>query len=365
MKKADRHHKFRPLKLTAGICAALVLSACGGNDQITPTYNLENCRRVALYDSGTGIRVNGAEDIAIDRAGGRLFVSAYNRRAVEKAVKSKASSIPSGGVYVLPLEMIDKISDSLLTVTPLALPAEFSGGLRPHGINYDAHADEIVFVNRGFEKTGRSWRLMPRIERIGAGGEVFMGRAKEAPCSANDIYVQSGKTYASFDHGSCRWGGALEDIFSLKRSGISLNGEVVYGRANFANGLTQTLGGDLILAATREKSLLMIDSKTNDLKLLNRIKLPGGPDNLTISEDGNIIAALHPSLLKMGLHRKMNIGRAPSRIVKIDPDLGTVDILYDDPSGALFTAATVGVEWGKNLILGSVTDDGLLVCRKG
>ena len=65
----------------------------------------------------------------------------------------------------------------------------------------------------------------------------------------------------------------------------------------------------------------------------------------------------------MALHRRLGIGRAPSRIIKANPQTGAVEILFDDPDGALFSAATVAVEWAGALIAGSVTDEGLLVCR--
>ena len=92
-------------------------------------------------------------------------------------------------------------------------------------------------------------------------------------------------------------------------------------------------------------------------------RVPGGPDNLTVSSDGGIVAAVHPSLMAIGLNRRLGVGKAASRIVKIDPETGAVEILFNDPHGELFSAATVAAEWNGGLILGSVTDEGLLFCK--
>jgi len=61
--------------------------------------------------------------------------------------------------------------------------------------------------------------------------------------------------------------------------------------------------------------------------------------------------------------RRLGIGAAPSRIVEADPSTGRVDILFDDPKGKTFSAATVAVETRDGLIAGSVLDEGVLVCH--
>jgi hypothetical protein len=164
----------------------------------------------------------------------------------------------------------------------------------------------------------------------------------------------------SFDHGSCGLGAGFENVFGLKRSGVARRGETLFDKALFANGLAHRQNGDLVMAATREDALLTLG---DDFAETGRIAIPGGPDNLTIADDGDIVAAVHPSLFKLMLTRKFGLGAAPSRIVKADPETGAVEILFDDPKGALFSAATVAIETENGLAAGSVTDEGLLVCQ--
>lgn len=362
---------MRVTRVSIGIClAALSLSGCVEKPVIAAKYEAENCRRVALYDQATGARINGAEDIAIDRMGEQVFISAYNRHAAEQAVKQRAFAIPEGGVYAISIKTLLENDSNILTIPPIAAANEIPGGLRPHGISYDATAKEVVFINRSYQRINNRWTMTPRIERIGAGGEAFVGQSEIAPCAANDIHASASGTLASFDHASCDWRAGVEDTFSLGRSGVVQDGNILFQGAKFANGITRTLDGTLILAATREKALIIMDETSGKLTVKKKISLPGGPDNLTIAQDGSVVAALHPSLVKMGLHRKLNIGRSPSRIVKIgtapNGAIGASDIefLYDDSAALQFAAATVAVEWGNVLIAGSVLDDGLLVCEK-
>ena len=126
--------------------------------------------------------------------------------------------------------------------------------------------------------------------------------------------------------------------------------------------------GAIVMAATREKSLIVFDERSGAVEEASRIAIPGGPDNLSTTRDGKIIAAAHPSLWRLGLNRKMNIGKAPSRIVKADIESGLVEVLFDDPnripSEETFSAATIAVETDRGLVVGSVTDEGVLICRE-
>jgi hypothetical protein len=107
------------------------------------------------------------------------------------------------------------------------------------------------------------------------------------------------------------------------------------------------------VAETRSNRLLRPDGSAVDL--------PGAPDNLTASTEGLVIA-LHPSLLRLWPYLAGWSEHAPTRIALVR-DGGAVELLYDDPAGARFSAATTAVLADGRLIAGSVRDAGLLVCR--
>ncbi len=346
------------------VMALLLAGACADEHIGAAQYGPDQCRRLAVIDTVTGDHLHGAEDFALDARRGRLFISAYDRRAVEKASRRRRAAIPSGGVYAVTLSDVFDPDAESVTASPLAAPGDVAGGLRPHGIAYDARNNELVFINRTYQRINNKWLMTPRLQRIGANGEMFVGAVRDAPCAANDVLMTEQQTFTSFDHGACNWRAGLEDIFNLKRSGlVSDDGKSIFSDAAFANGLTQTKAGDIVMAATREKVLIIFSEQSGGVSEKARIAMPGGPDNLSISYDGGIVAAAHPSLWRLGLNRKLGVGKAPSRIVKADPETGAIKTLFDDPAGKLLSAATVAIETNEGLVAGSVTDKGILVCR--
>lgn len=342
---------------------AAALSACGARATSGAEFPLSECRRISLSDAATGATIRGAEDLAFDPKRERLFISAYDRRAVEKAAADAAFKIPEGGVYAVAFADLAEAGSTPLRLAPLIRADAVPGGLRPHGISYAQDRDEIAFINRGYQKIDGSWLQSSNIARADGSGALLRADAP-ARCGANDLIDAPSGAYVTFDHGSCGWRAALEDVFSLRRSGVDHeDGETLFDGASYANGLVETASGDFVLAATREKAALILRTEGGRMVEAGRVTLPGGPDNLTLAPDGAIVAALHPSLIEMGLDRRLGLGKAGSRVVKFDPASGAVTVLFDDPSGAKFSAATVGLLWRGDLVVGSATDDGLLFCK--
>ena len=350
-------------------CAAFVLlTGCGAKEDVIELYGAaryaqDDCRRVALIDAHSGKALRGAEDFALDGEGKRLFVTAYDRRAVEKAARKNNDILPQGGIYEVSLDVLFSQQVKEISVTSLASAVDFTGGLHPHGLSFDATNHELIFINRTYEREHGRWTMTPRLQRIGANGEVFVGAPEAAHCAANDVAASREGVITSFDHASCGFGAKLENVFFLKRSGVERDSEPLFSKASFANGVLSHEDGRIVMAATREKALLVLNKTDDGYHEIARVSLPGGPDNLSFNSDGAVIAAVHPSTFALMLNRKFGVGKAPSRIVEANLETGDVEMLFDDPKGALFSAATVGVETESGFAAGSVTDEGLLVCQ--
>jgi hypothetical protein len=349
---------------SAGAALALALAAaCSAAPSPDAQYPADACRRVRLTDAATGLPIVGAEDFAFDRERDRLFIAAYDRKRVERAARSRALAIPEGGIYRVEFSRLVATAGAELQADRLESTGRVAGGLRPHGLSYDAAAGEIAFVNRGYQKIDGRWLMTSRVERLNAElpARTLSG---PAPCAANDLVTGPDGAVVSFDHDHCDWRSGVEDLLSLKRSGVADGaGAPLFQGAVYANGLERTRAGEIALAATRENSILILAKTPAGYAVERRIEVSGGPDNLTLADDGGIVAAVHPSLLRLALVRRLGLGRAPSRVVKIDPRSGDVLMLFDDPSGGLFSGATVAVERDGALILGSATDAGLLACE--
>lgn len=330
-----------------------------------PVYAKEQCRRVRLVDSSTGKSIVGIEDLSLDRRKGRLFLSAYDRLAVAKAVRERAFSVPEGGIYEISYKALVETDAAEMTVAPLINREDVPGGLRPVGVSYDPDTEEIAFVNRGYQKINEKWSMTPRVQRISQDGAVYVAGEGPAPRHANNILAEGGELFVTFDHGLAGWRAKIEEALSWRKSGVvDRDGRMLFDGAAYANGLARLANGDIALAGTRERAIIILQKSARGLGLLARIPVPGGPDNVTIADDGGIVTAVHPSMLRIGLNRLFGIGRAPSRVVKVDEKTGAAEILFDDISGALFSAATVAIESAGALVLGSVTDEGLLVCKR-
>lgn len=352
---------MRAILKGATTIAAATLAACAQKADGQPAFTHADCRRVAVVDAATNEAVVGAEDLAFDAATNSVIFSAYDRRAAEHAARDGRDAVPEGGLYSARLAAL---AANEVSVEPLIAQASMDGGLRPHGVSFDAESRRVSFINRAYRKLDGKWRMTPEIVHVGVDRAEFTD--EDAPrCSANDLATLNDVLYVSYDHDDCGWRGGLEDVFGSTNSGVSIpDGESVFYGVRHANGLVPTGDGRLALAATRDKAIVLLQETDGKFSVEKKFAMPGAPDNLTVAADGAIVAALHPSLTAIGLARRMGFGKAGSRIVSVDPETGATTLLFDDPKAALFQAATAAVYAEGVLVAGSVLDAGLLVCAR-
>ncbi|WP_449232479.1 hypothetical protein [Azospirillum doebereinerae] len=333
------------------------------------------CRTVAVTVQGRP--VVGIEDLVVDEALGQAVLSAHDRRAApEKA---------GGGLFRIPLAAL-----AGERVEAVELNAGFhpDGGFRPHGMDLRVEADG----SRSVLAVNRRWNGDTVVERFSLTDDTLRHRGTvESPllCRANEVaFLDSGRFLFTGDHGGCgRLAGALEDVLNLRRGFVGL---VEEGRAlvlatgiGFANGLLPDPAADrLFVAATREDVVLVYRLSAllagDGTAVPERIAVPGGPDNLSRAVggalEGRVLAAVHPSLFALALHRFGLPGgaTAPTRIVALGPNgvgqdragrTGVEVVVEDD--GHRLSGATVAAAWRGGLIAGSATSDRLLVCGDG
>ncbi|MEO1066065.1 MAG: hypothetical protein AAFW47_01675 [Pseudomonadota bacterium] len=348
------------------LVGALVLAACSEAPIKNAIYAHDQCHRLELVDE-RGFSVLGAEDM-VQLPGGDLLVSAYDRRS-----KTADGTPPEGGIYRVPWQAL---SEKKLTVSSLI--DTVPGGLRPHGIDAVSLSNKIdvAFVNRGSDET-----IIVEFQlENGETSEPQIYR-DEKLCRANDLFLfstrQQKEFLVSIDGKNCGgfasyWEmitnqptGRLETRGTLEEPGLREKVDGVFDEFSFPNGVGiqswwQAIGHHgsnfFAVAETRANQIRYLASQREP------VKLPGSPDNITVRPTGIIYAALHPSLMKLALYRYKwpFFTHAPSRIVKVTGS--QMLVLFDDPTGEVFSAASVAVHTGGKLVLGSVGDKGLLVC---
>ncbi|MBP2295802.1 hypothetical protein [Azospirillum rugosum] len=329
---------------------------------------LAQCRTVEI--TANGRPVVGIEDLAVDGAFRRVLLSAYDRRAEPDASR--------GGLFAVPLDALDADRAEAVELTAAFRPV---GVFRPHGIDLRTEADgrrSVLAVNRRRDGT-------TTVERFTLDGAALRHQGTvESPllCRANDVAFLDGERFLfTGDHGGCgRAAAALEDALDLRRGVVGLvensAARVLAGGLGYPNGLLPDFEADrLYVAATREGAVLVYRLSAllggGETAPMARIPVPGGPDNLSRGTgggplEGRALAAVHPSLPALALHRHGLPGgaTAPARVVALfSTTMGPagVETLFDD-DGGLFSAATVAAAWDGRLIAGSVMSARLLTC---
>ena len=337
-----------PALILAAIAAPLIWWVWP-REALSARFAHDDCSRIALRDAETGAAVTGVEDIAV-LPDGLLLLSAHDRLDPGE---------PDGGLYLLAPDLLAR--GGTASVRSI-LPADtVSGGLRPHGIAIHPTEPVVAFINRG---RGQPVRLTLARYDLTARRLSFIAEGAPHPlsCAANDLVFEDQSVLITLDRGHCI--SDLREVLGVDHLGSVIrvplepggNGEVtpIATALAFPNGIAiDPVAGGVIIAETRAGTLR---SPQADARVV-----PGGPDNLTL--DGpDLVAALHPSLIRLGLYRYDWTDSAPSRIVSVGPE--RVEILFDDPDGALFSGATVGQMVGDRLFAGSVRDAGLLLCER-
>ncbi|MEM9046062.1 MAG: hypothetical protein AAGC81_15345 [Pseudomonadota bacterium] len=315
---------------------------------VAAKIDTSSCRAITLTDAKTGTEISGIEDM-VRLPDGTFLLSAYDR--LDPAERD-------GGVYAL---AYDDLTLDRVEVTSILSPDQTGGSLRPHGIALSPHADQIGIVNRG---RGEVFSI-DLFRKRAAGWEPSHRRVADRYCRANDLDFSRALTdhvVVSIDRQSC--GFSMADMIGLYPTGaieifepgVEEEKPFLMGGHSFPNGVMDTW-----IAETRAGRL------SNPVKRRGRalgpIDLPGGPDNISLIDSQTAFVAVHPSLVKLGAYRFGWIDQAPSRVAQVNFRDETVEVLFDDPTGAVFSGATVAMRAGKRLVMGSVRDAGLLVCE--
>lgn len=349
--------------------ASLVLTGCGPRGLGPAAFPAEGCRVVALRDGRDGALIGGAEDLVWHRGSGMLLVSAYDRLAVAEALAA-GTVPPSGGLYGVELAALS--SGGAAVARRLIEPDALAGGLRPHGIALAG--DRLAVVNR---RWFAGTTLAPVVQTFRLdGARVRLGSTVggAALCAANDLAFVPDGLAVSLDRGHCPGWSVLERVLGVARARVielalpARSAPQVLNAAEhmatrltglaLANGVARLPNGALAVAETRAKRVVIDDAGKR-----RRLRLPGAPDNLTVADDGRLVAALSPNLIGFARYRYGHSPRTGSRVIALDPDTGAIQRLFEDPSGQRFPGATVAVVVGQSLIAGSVRAQGLLVCE--
>jgi len=317
------------------------------------------------------VEVKGPEDIVISRTDEYLIISSDDRVGHRDGI-SKSSC----GLYLYDLR-----SKSLEL-----LPVEMDHELHPHGIDMmkiDSGVYRLLVVNHvhpeGEEYAIAGTKILHFIEEFRLEHRVLTHiKSFQSPLikSPNDvIIVDASRFYFTNDHGSDTELGLLsEDYLGFKCSGVIYYDGAQYGNVAdgiaYANGIAIDKNRDLLYVASPRDFLIKvykIEKGNGTLNFIEDIPCDTGVDNIELAQDGDLMVGCHPSLLHFSSYALGKSEIAPSEIIRIayrgENDYTVTSLGEDD--GSIMSAATVAIPYNKDLYLGNVMDDHMVIIRGG
>lgn len=243
----------------------------------------------------------------------------------------------------------------------------------PHGIDlFKNGQDTLVYVvNHGAEMNDNDQSIL--IYRLQGDALEFLVQVRDDLInSPNDISVtETGNFYVTNDHGSR--GSFWEVLWGLKRSKVTyctLNSftvnlgatcKVAAENIAMANGILAERG-KVYVSATREDKVYAFtrnaDNTLSERKVIGEVP---GPDNL-FTDGKALITAGHTSNWKFFRHASSADNKAPSYIVRMEPETKGVTGIYFD-KGEQISAASGAFSYKGKLYISQVFENFLLECK--
>ncbi len=302
----------------------------------------------------------GAEDMAVDRAARRVFLSSQDRRKPGER----------GAIYLMPL---DGFSAAPMRIdVSLGQPRDF----HPHGLSLWTGPDgkqTLFAVNHPGGGAGS------RVEIFDVDSSGLLKHRLSVPANAyprlNDVAGAGPDSFYATLESVHERGSWMERLMLLTREE---SGSVVLWKngkfrriatgLNFANSVVLTPDGATLYATgTFGKDLRIYgrSPETGELKLQEVVYLGSAPDNLDIGANGGVWIAAHPKLSALLAYMSNPKARAPSQVLLVQRDIsgrgGDVhEVLLSD--GSDLAAASIAIADGDRIIMSSAFDDRALVC---
>ncbi|WP_299980910.1 hypothetical protein [uncultured Pseudoteredinibacter sp.] len=334
--------------VSAALLVAYIWQSLGGGNEVS-TSDYQSCELIK--------GPVGAEDIEVG-LGGYAYISADDRRA------HLGNPAAAGNVYRF--QSAGEKHELQLMELPEAL-----NSFHPHGISYFKEADkEYLFV------------INHRVPAAADGGhDIFLFRidglrlitVKQLVVpdgySPNDIAaISSEEFYFSSDRKALS-GIAMyvEVLLGLARSSIGhyYQGQwkVAVDGLAFANGIAYSPRYQQLWVSESRAGQLgkYYRSEKGGLELLQKFSLGNSPDNISVLENGDLLVADHVNGVAQARNASDSTIASPSRIWKVKAN-GKLDTPLLQLDGRAYSAASVAVSINNQLLLGSIYNDGLLLC---
>jgi arylesterase / paraoxonase len=299
-----------------------------------------------------------------------MFISSDDRRALGKGLPKR------GAIYVMPIRGAEAISARIDATK--GIPAAF----HPHGISRfvdGAGKTTIMVVNhpKGFlDYTGTTVEIydaQPDNSLTHRRTVIVAGLTR-----INDIVATGPDSFYATSESDLVQGSLAESLSIVTdgdRTGAiwyfdGTAGKKLESGIGFANSLALTKDGRTLYASGVTSRAVFIydrDPATNSLKRRDAAFVGTGVDNLDVEDDGRLWIAAHPKLLSFVQHANNAAKTSPSQVIILEPATngqgGKVDQVYLKDGTDGFSGASIAVRDGDVMVLGSVFEAGIRVCK--
>lgn len=308
---------------------------------------IDQCRAVTIFP--------GTEDVTIDPEIGVAFVSADDRRA------TFAGAPAQGGVYALRLDGTDRVAK----VSP-----DSFGEFHPHGLSLWRGEDgrKRLFVINHTLRNGDKVEIFD----VGTGGALLHVDSVSFPemTSPNDVLGVGPRSFYVTNDKAFKTGflSQAEAYLALPLASLAYfdgqSGKIAARGLAYANGVNMSSDGKTVYASAflgRNVTVYDRDPATGALTKRKSIPVNTGPDNIEVASDGALWIGGHSKVFDFLKHVKDPSHAAPSHVIRVNPESGTVEDMLIDTEGTI-NASSVGAVYDDTLIVGSVFDDHVMVC---
>ena len=302
----------------------------------------------------------GSEDLTIDPENGTAYISSTDFRSMNKETPG-----PQGAIWAYRLK--DESPE------PVNLTEDFHQPLYPHGLGLYIGRDggrALFVVNH--PPGGSCVEIF----------DVINGRLQHRRTvrddrmhSPNDLVpVGPDRFYVTVDHGSASPTiKKLEDFLQLSRGYVlyfdGASFRRVAGGFSYANGINISPDGMFVYVGEtvgRKVNVFRRDPGTGGLTLDQAIDVKTGVDNIEVDPEGRLWLGAHPKLLTFLRYANDPARRAPAQVLTLTllPNQSFILVEVYLSLGDPLSGSSVATVYGDDLLIGSVFDDGFLVCRQ-
>lgn len=356
----QQRNPYVPAGIGLGVCLFLMYVYPGFLSPVASHF-AGVCRPVPLDAS--------AEDLRIDPRTGVAYLSYYDRFGGYPAAAARKQP---GTIMLMDLNSAEPRARAALTTEP--------AGFGPQGVSLyqDTTGPKRLFAVSRRTLDQHSIEIFQQSSTGSfAPVETLRDRSLWAPngivaVGSRQFYVTNDSGFKDRDAGNPKR--RVERRLRNNRSNVlyydGTSFRIVADELDMANGIAVSPDGKTVYVAEatgRKLTLFDRDLTTGALNRRESVRLDTAPDNLTVDETGRVWIAAHPRVIELRENLEDPKSRSPSQVLKFDPtaagDKRITEVFLND--GKDISASTVAAPFRDLLVIGSVTDHRVLVCKQG